>query len=212
MTNIGMGSRIIVGKLLGSSHSVSNSAQILDGLYNPDNAPMRDEKWYRDRAVYQRAAEKLTSSVRQDPSLAAALAVFALYLFKKRNVVPIYFKSTAAYCKQQARRLPLREALYLPEIEAFLSNVGLSCSPQEFDRAVIHRIDVFTHTLFSTHDPLYFDLKSHFIGVKNCQSPLDLLFHGLFLQRAHQSVSSVVRAAIGIVFVLISVLVYFAAR
>jgi len=92
---------------------MSISKKIMDILYSPDHAGINEEQYQRDKKLYLTLSDKLNSSVRDDPEKMVVLSVISQYLFQKRNAVPInrfllFDKSSATYCIEQVRSLPLR--------------------------------------------------------------------------------------------------------
>jgi len=190
---------------------MSISIEIMRIIYGPDHAETKDEQYQKDKKVYLSISDKLNTSVRDNPAEMAALSVISHCLFLKRNTVSIN-KSAEAYSMKQTHSLPLRASKFFPEIQAFLKIIDIICPPDEFDRAVIAKIDVFTQALFSWRDPKYFELKDHFFRLENCSSPLDLLFRGIFYARAKQNVGKVKWIILGIILALIVVFILFKMR
>jgi len=190
---------------------MSTSREIMNIVYAPDHAETNDEQYQKDKKLYLTLSGKLNSSVRDDPAKMAALSVISQYLFLKRNAVSIN-KSSATYCAEQARLLPQRALKFFPEIQAFLKNLDITCKPDEFDNAIIGKIDVFTQAIFSMRDRKYFELKDFFFRFENCATPLDLLFRGLFYARAKQNVGKIKWVILGIFIFLVVVFILFRAR
>lgn len=135
----------------------------------------------------------------------AALSVIAQYLFVKRNSVSINLSPTQ-YRDEQARVLPSRASRFFREVQSFVEVLGASCTPDEFDNAVLLKIDLFTQALHGMRDTRYFELKNLFFRLENCDTPLDLLFRGLFYARTKQNVrkaSRTVIALLGLIVLLI---------
>ena len=45
------------------------------------------------------------------------------------------------------------------------------------------KMDIYTQKMLGNQDPRYLDLKNLFRPEDNCSTPLDLLFHGMFVAR-----------------------------
>jgi len=180
----------------------------MNNIYGLDYIQGNDKQYQKDKKLYCTLSNKLNSSIRDDSSKMAALSVITQYLFQKRNVVSIN-KPSVSYCAEQTRLLPLRTLKFFPEIQAFLKNLNITCQPDEFDNAIIGKIDVFTQAIFISRDRKYFELKDFFFRLENCFTPLDLLFRGLFYARAKQNVGKIKWVILGIAITIIVLFILF---
>lgn len=175
-------------------------------IYGSDHAEANDEQYQKDKQLYLSLSDTLNSSIRGDSGRMAVLSSISQALFQKRNTVSIN-KSSAFYRREQASSLPLRASRFFPELQRFLNNVGVTCRLDEFDNAIIAKIDVYTQALFSMEDPEYFRFKDFFFRLENCPTPLDLLFRGLFYTRARQNVGKTKWLIAGVILLVIAAFV-----
>lgn len=189
---------------------MSASEKIMNVIYGPNHAEINDEQYQRYKKIYLNISNKLNDSF-IDSDTIVALSVISQYLFQKRNITSIN-KSSAVYCTEQVRLLPLRAPKFFPEIQSFLKNLNIECRPDEFDNAVIAKIDVFTQALFDAHDSKYFELKNFFFRLENCSTPLDLLLRGLFYARAKQNVRKIKWIVLGLIIAFVAGFILFGAR
>lgn len=183
-----------------------NAAQEIMGIiYAPDQSDEADDQYQESRKLYFILSDKLNASVRNDPAKMAALSVIAQYLFIKRNSVSINLSPTQ-YRNEQGRVLPLGSPQFFREVKSFLEVLGTSCALNAFDNAVLMKIDLFTQALYTMRDRRYLELKDFFFRLENCDTPLDLLFRGLFVARAKQNVRKLrwtLIAVIGLIILLV---------
>lgn len=137
----------------------------------------------------------------------ASLSVLSQYVFLKRHQTSV-IKSVQAYCEELSRVLPANAPKFFPEIQNLLHVLSIDYPPSEFDNAVLLKIDVWTHGVYAMRDPRYFELKNLFSRLENCDSPLDLLFRGLFLARARRSHHQLVRVVLAAGVLVALVLLY----
>jgi len=168
---------------------MKTSQEIMNLIYDPATG---DDLYQKNRQLYFGLAEKLNASVRTAPSRMVALSAHSQYIFMKRNQTSIN-KSVQDYCEDLSRTLPANAPRFFPEIQNFLDVLGVNCTPSEFDNAVLVKIDVYSQGIYASRDRRYFELKNFFFKLENCDSPLDLLFRGLFYARARQSHRKLVR-------------------
>ena len=169
---------------------MSLSEEIMNIIYKPENSNINDKQYQKERKIYLSLSDKLNHPLRDEPARKTALSVLSQYLFQKRNKISIN-KSSSSYCTEQAHLLPLQVLKFFPEIKAFLKNLDITCRPDDFDNAIIGKVDTFTQALFSIRDRKYFEFKNFFFPLENCSTPLDLIFRGLFYARAKQNVKKI---------------------
>jgi hypothetical protein len=149
-------------------------------IYNstPGNA-----LWEQDRNTYLRLRGELNVSTRADHVRMAALSVQAQYIFRRRQRNISLKGSHEEYRKRLVETLPQNAPQFFPEVDRFLNLLGVTCSAEDFDNAVLFAIDEWTQSLYAVRDHHYPELQAFFSRLENCETPLDLLFRGLFLAR-----------------------------
>lgn len=161
------------------------SENIMKEIYEEFLLKPKGMFFQQDEEKYAELSSKLNKPI-DDPGTLAALSTISIFLFRKRNTVSV-MKSYVKYTKALLNSLSEQKEIFFPEIQLFLKNIDVSCEPNEFDRAVIQKIDFYTQFLYSIRSPEYSRLKDFFFQVENVSTPLDTLFYGLFYARAMQS-------------------------
>jgi len=169
---------------------ISNVAtSIIENVYDAEHAERAeiDVEYQRLKQLYLSLSDNLNKSIKDYPTKVATLSEISKSLFTKRNIVSTE-KSFKNYIASQKRLLPMQASKFLPDIQEFLKNLDIECQPDEFDKAVIGKIDISVQAAYNLFRPTYLKWEALFSDIENCSTPLDLLFHGLFHVRASQNV------------------------
>jgi len=127
-------------------------------IYDPGHSDEADDQYQKNRKLYSTLYDKLNESIRNHTHKMAALSVISQHLFLKRNSVSIK-KTPSLYRQSLARLLPMYAPKFFPEVRSFLKVLGVTCTPDEFDNAVLLKIDIFTQELYGIRDHRYLELK-----------------------------------------------------
>ena len=161
---------------------MNTSKEILDSIYKPDGVEKNNEQYQKDKGLYSTVANAIHYPVADNPEKHAKLITLARSIFLKRNQVSADC-DPERYRFFQEKTIPVLIRQYQSHLAEFLKIVNVYCPPEDFDNAVLNKIDIYTQEMFITQEPRYLDLKNLFLQEGDCATPLDLLFHGMFFSR-----------------------------
>lgn len=161
---------------------MNTSQEIMESLYRAEDGGEYNERYQKDKGLYATLADALNYPVKDNPEKLTHLITMAKSIFWKRNQVQTDC-DPERYRYFQERTIPVLIRQYESDLAEFLKSVNVHCPPEDFDHAVLSKMDIYTQKMLGNQDPRYLDLKNLFLPEDNCSTPLDLLFHGMFVAR-----------------------------